>query len=187
MTDYLLPYEKNIAIRCCSFCVFIQNSDTGIKHNKKLLLKHRLKHDLGWRNNCRALRTIQKGIWVPAVTRSCILITPERDMPKISMQELHNSQYFSSGHIRQKVPQFLFSLSDFMPTCTRKVVVWLFCPCDVLHQSPSSHKFIFKRASVHLCLPRKRSLVLFFSPPPCKINKHAAKKKLQHQSDFVSD
>lgn len=121
------------------------------------------------------LHPIQKGIWVPAVTRSCILIKTEHDMPEISLQELHNSQYFSSNHIRQKVPWFLFSLSDFLPTCTQKAAVWPFHPCDVLHQSPSSHKFIFKELLFsYVCLVK--DLMLFFSPPPSRLTNMLLRK-----------
>lgn len=164
-TGHLSPYKQNFALRFSIFCIFIQSNDIGIKCNKKLLLKHTLKHDLGWKNNCRILHTMQKGIWVPAVIRSCILITTTHNMPKISMQELQNSQYFSLGHVRQKVPWFLFFPSDFMPTYTQKAVVWSFCPCDILHQSHSSHKFIFKELLfIYVCLIK--NFLCCFSPHP---------------------
>lgn len=46
-TGDLSPYKQNMATRFCTSCVSIQNNDTGIKCNKKQLLKRILKHDLG--------------------------------------------------------------------------------------------------------------------------------------------
>lgn len=46
-TGYLSLCKQNVAIRLCISHVFIQSNDIGIECNKKLLLKHTLKHDLG--------------------------------------------------------------------------------------------------------------------------------------------
>lgn len=46
-TGDLYHYKQNIAARFCVSCVFIQYNNIVIKLNKKKLLKHILKHDLG--------------------------------------------------------------------------------------------------------------------------------------------
>lgn len=42
-TGDLSPYKQNIVTRFCTSCAFIQYNNTGIKCNKKTLLKHILK------------------------------------------------------------------------------------------------------------------------------------------------
>lgn len=45
-TGDLSPYKQSIATRFCTPCVFIWYNNTGVKCNKKQVLKPILKHDL---------------------------------------------------------------------------------------------------------------------------------------------